>query len=131
MEEKKKQSIYAILKSYGISPTDGEIKKLVEHVDKHEYFLGLKVNFHFTWNDALFSWYENIFTKIYTQLSNKVLRACFPQKTDMQLFFDISHEWYMLGTESISEPFVKDAVIKLIDTSNKGKLKKLVCKLFV
>lgn len=132
VSEEKKNAIKAILEADGINANDGHLEKLVEHVDKHEYFLGEKVKFSFTWSDALFSWYENIYIHILGYLNNRVLLFCFKNKKPIELFFDISHEWYMIAQDSEREPYVHDAARSMIfNRSTKNILLKRICELLI
>jgi hypothetical protein len=112
----KQESIKNILAADGIVASIPQLEELVNHVDKHEYFLGKKVKFHFTWHEALFSWYENIYKPIREYILNSVVLFAFPSckphkrldfqlsidhflqgEKQMDLYFKISHEWYMIS----------------------------------
>lgn len=123
---KKKQELEVITKSFGFEFSQKEMKELVDHVDKHEYFLGRVVPFKFSWSDALFSWYENIFTPIKEAADSKRLQA-WTGMTAESLFFQMSHEWYMINLKDnkkdVTEPFPIEAVeIVARDYSRHGKL---------
>lgn len=74
--------------------TDWDI--LLEHIEVHKYFINQKISFTVTWDDALFSWHENVFTPILRILSNRQVANAFPEKSLGELFFSISSHWYFL-----------------------------------
>lgn len=127
--EKKKMQIKKIFDADEVEVSDENLNELVEHIDKHEYFLGQEIKFPFTWDDALFSWYENIYRQIRSYMKSKVLRFCF-KKQEIDLFFGISHEWYMISSER--KPFVKEAVKNFIFFhSKKNIIIKRICEFLI
>lgn len=117
--EKEKNAIKAMLESEGIIASVKEIKEMFDHVAVHQYFLGKKYKIPITWDDALFSWYENIFTMIIREISIPYINKLFPAYTIVQLYFALSREWYLINSENKEEEFsVEDALIKLINSSS-------------
>lgn len=130
-KKQKKEHIKIIFESDGVSTTDKQLKELVEHTEKHEYFLGQEVNFPFSWEEAVFSWYENVYRQIRTYMKSSVLQFCF-KKQEVDLFFGISHEWYMISADSAEEPDVRSAVQSFIwNQSKKPMIVKRICELLI
>lgn len=134
-QETKEKAVKKVVESHGLPVTENGVKELVKHIDTHMYFLGERIPFKFTWNDALFSWYDNIFTVIMLYMDNKVLHWLFPEFSAEQLFFELSKEWYMVSVNAQynekNEPYVDEAIDQLIERSSKNKLFKVLAKLFI
>lgn len=129
--KQKKEHIKVIFDAENVATTGDQLKELVEHTEKHEYFLGQKVKFPFSWEEAAFSWYENVYKQIRTYMKNPILRFCF-NKQEIDIFFGISHEWYMISADSSEEPDVKSAVQSFIFTqSKKPMFVKRICELLI
>lgn len=92
--ETKLKAIEKTVDHLGYTFTEQQLHELIGHVDTHEYFLGEEIPFKFSWNEALFSWYENIFSMIVMEADNKRLQW-WTGMTKEKLFFTLSHEWYM------------------------------------
>lgn len=97
----KEEKIIKILESEGIPNYDGlDIARLVNHVDVHEYFLGKNFKISVTWDDALFSWYENVFLDIVKNSKRSLLNRFFPDRSWIDLFFVISDHWYFMSKQN-------------------------------
>ncbi len=71
-----------------------EWETLVDHIEVHKYFVNEKIAWTISWEDALFSWYENVFMPIMHIISHRQVQKAFPGKTVGQIFIDISNHWY-------------------------------------
>jgi hypothetical protein len=92
---------------------------LVEHIEVHKYFVNEKISWTISWEDALFSWYENVFTPIMYILSHRQVLKAFPDKTAGELFFDISNHWYYMQNED-NQVYYLDAAYDYLTKYGKG-----------
>ena len=92
---------------------------LAEHVDVHnrnlEQELGIKVS----WDDALFSWYENVYFPLKTAMASHRIKRLFPNTPYGELYLAVSDHWYYLK-ESYSDVDGDLAVANYIYNSRKN-----------
>lgn len=69
---------------------------LAEHVEVHKYFISKDLNMDVTWDEALFSWYENVLTPLKRVVSLWEVRRAFPHQTLGDIYLAISDHWYYL-----------------------------------
>ena len=69
---------------------------LAEHVAVHNLYLNMTLGFNVSWDDALFSWYENVYSPIKRAVMTKRMRNAFPHKTTGELYIAVSDHWLFL-----------------------------------
>lgn len=70
--------------------------ELGEHVAVHQYHLGKELNKSITWDEAVFSWYENVFTPLMRAIDMWEVRVAFPRQQLGDLFLAVSDHWLFL-----------------------------------
>ncbi len=65
-------------------------ERLEHHVATHGDFLREKYNLHVSWEDALSSWYDNVFLPVYWAASSWGFRAAFPRRPIGDLYLALS-----------------------------------------
>ena len=74
-EINKTNSIRLMLEKEGMSfSTEKGWNTLAGHVDVHHRDLSEKLSFNVSWDDALFSWYENIYTPLNRAVSTRYVQ---------------------------------------------------------
>jgi hypothetical protein len=73
---------------------------LAKHVEVHRYFLGKQLDFEISWDDALFSWYENILIPLKRVVSTWSMKSAFPTLTLGDLYLAVSDHWFYLKEEN-------------------------------
>lgn len=77
--------------------TDQEWRELVEHVTVHRYLINQRIPWTITWDDAVFSWYENVLVPVLRAAAQWEVRSAFPDKTRGELYLAIAtHMYYMV-----------------------------------
>ncbi|MBI9105627.1 MAG: hypothetical protein JEZ04_02720 [Spirochaetales bacterium] len=74
-------------------------KTLTEHVEVHNQFLNQELRRDISWDDALFSWYENIYTPLRRAISSWSVKRTNPQMTVGDLYLAVSNHWFYLKEE--------------------------------
>ncbi|TFG60834.1 MAG: hypothetical protein E4H36_11410 [Spirochaetales bacterium] len=92
---------------------------LLEHIEVHKYFINQRISWTITWDDALFSWHENVFAPIISILSHRQVNKAFPGKSTGELFFDISTHWYFLSEKTPRISYM-DAALDYLSKYGKG-----------
>jgi hypothetical protein len=73
-----------------------DFQALAEQIAVHKYLINQTIPWTITWDDAAFSWLENVFSPIMQVIDRWEVRAAFPGMTSARLFFAISDHWYYL-----------------------------------
>ncbi|MFW5729031.1 MAG: hypothetical protein ACOCYG_05155 [Spirochaetota bacterium] len=66
------------------------------HVDAHRRILEQTHGIEVTWDDALYSWYGNVFLPVYQVASSPGFRAAFPGKPQGDLYLALSDHFHYL-----------------------------------
>lgn len=69
---------------------------LAEHVDVHHRNLENELNVNVSWNEALFSWYENVYLPLKLALSKRNTGWIFPGVKKGDIYLAVSDHWYYL-----------------------------------
>ncbi|POR01314.1 hypothetical protein AU468_08330 [Alkalispirochaeta sphaeroplastigenens] len=75
---------------------DEDWQALAEHVEVHKFLINQSIPWTITWDDAIFSWYENVYTPLNRAIDHWEVRGAFPGKTRGQLYLAVSSHWYYL-----------------------------------
>jgi hypothetical protein len=99
MEQTERSNIAK--EAYLLANTNGLFNKqdlpaLIHQIDDHKYFVNQSIPWVISWDDAAFSWYENVFTPIMNVVTSWEVRNAFGQKNPKELYFEISQHWYYL-----------------------------------
>ncbi len=70
--------------------------QLADHVEKHQYWLGQNLDMRVTWQDAVFSWYENIMIPLKRVVDSWEFRSAFPRQAVGDLYLAVSDHWHYL-----------------------------------
>ncbi|MFP4484178.1 MAG: hypothetical protein ACLFO1_04925 [Spirochaetaceae bacterium] len=69
---------------------------LAEHIEVHQYLLSQELGFAVTWEEAMFSWYENVYTPLKRATESWVVRRAFPKQRQGDLILAVSDHWHYL-----------------------------------
>ena len=101
---------------------------LAEHVEYHNQYLSKELKYNVSWDDALFSWYENIYTPIKRAISQRRVRRAFPMQTVGDLYLDVSDHWFYLK-EKHANVFADQAALHYTQ-KNKVKSANILTRIF-
>ncbi len=85
-----------LMASTGSVFTKADYQALSDQIEVHKYLINQTIPWTISWDDAAFSWTENVFHSIMQVIGNWEVRLAFPDKTVSELYFDISNHWYYL-----------------------------------
>jgi hypothetical protein len=71
-----------------------------EHVAVHNENLNNELQYNVSWDDALFSWYENIYTPINRAMNDWSVKRTFSNMASGDLYLAISDHWFYLKESS-------------------------------
>lgn len=75
---------------------DHEWEEIAEHVQAHKYFVNEEIAWTISWDDAVFSWYENVYVPTRRAIDQWEIRAAFPGKSLGQLYLAVATHWHFL-----------------------------------
>lgn len=97
MTETHRLAIENILDYNGVHfASSGGVDTLFEHVDRHRDLINRQYGISATWEEALFSWYENVFTPIIRTVSPVSYRRAFGRVELGELYLAVSDHWGFL-----------------------------------
>lgn len=64
----------------------GMYPAILEHIEVHKYFMDLEAEKEHTWEDAVASWYDNVYTPMVEAIREKHLLDEFPNRTEADLY---------------------------------------------
>lgn len=94
-------------------------KKLDEHVEVHKYFLGQSLGMPVTWDEAVYSWYENVLQPLKREIESWEIRNAFPHQAVGDLYLAVSEHWHYLKEHS-PEATARDAAQNFLRHYGKG-----------
>ncbi len=95
-DDTKKAKMKFLLASTGSVFNDTDYQALSEQIEVHKYLINQKISWIISWEDAAFSWVENVFHPIMQVLTRWEVRSAFNTVNTAKLYFDISNHWYYL-----------------------------------
>ncbi len=84
-----------------------EYDRLLEHIDAHRYYLGTERQADVTYEDAVISWYDNVYRPLVEAIEREGLLQQFPTMTAADLYLRVS-EYQWLVREAARETPAED-----------------------
>jgi len=76
--------------------SDGCWEEMADHVKVHKYYLDRTTGEEVNWEDALDSWYENVFVPLKKASDSEEIHKAFPNKETGDLYIEVSHHWLFM-----------------------------------
>ncbi len=74
----------------------GQYEKLLEHIAAHRWFLGEKRGAEVPYEEAVASWYDNVYMPLVNIIRAQNILEDFPGRTEADLYiWIIEHQWYL------------------------------------
>lgn len=90
----------------------GQYDKLIEHISVHRWYMGEQKGSEISYEDAVKSWYQNVYFPLVKMINDQGILEEFPGRTETDLYlWIISHQWYLretLGSEVPLEQVVEE-----------------------
>lgn len=102
----------------------GAYKILLEHIAVHRYFLGLERGGPISWQEAVLSWYDNLYRPIVEIIRQQSILAEFPGRREADLYLWIIEHHYYLQEES--EVGLADAAEEFAEEYSQRPVKKIL-----
>ena len=104
----------------------GEYKRLLEHISVHRWYLGEQRSSEVPYQEAVISWYDNVYSPLARIIQEQNLVVHFPKRTISDLYlWIIEYQWYR--REAYIEDYsFEDAADQFIDDFEEWPAGKLV-----
>lgn len=74
----------------------GEYDCLLEHINVHRWYMGEERGSEITYEEAVASWYDNVYSPLINLIHKHELRKAFPGRTEADLYlWIIEYEWFL------------------------------------
>lgn len=101
---------------------------LAEHVEVHNLYLNEALKYNVKWDDALFSWFENIYTPLKRAINTRAVRRAFPNQLEGDLYLAVSDRWLYLKEryENVEADLAVSNYIRTNKEKNRGVFSKVL-----
>ena len=83
----------------------GLYPQILGHIEDHRYFMGLDLHHDVSWEDAVVSWYDNVYTPMVESVRKHEILKEFPNRTETDLYVWLLHHQAAL-IEAYGEKFL-------------------------
>jgi hypothetical protein len=91
----------------------GQYPKLLEHIEVHRWFLGVEQDGPVSWEQAVASWYDRVYSDLVEVLRSTGVLADFPGRTEADLYvWLIEHCWYLQQAGELAESAPRGDVVR-------------------
>ena len=88
----------------------GNYQAILEHIEVHRYFVGINCGCPPTWEEAVTSWYDNVYMPVVRAIRQHNMLEDFPDRTEADLYV-----WIIWHQEELTEHYI-DPSVTLDDT---------------
>lgn len=88
----------------------GQYEKMFEHIQAHQYFMGIDLRRAVTYHEALSHWYDMVYLAIVEPIREHHLLMWFPGRTEADMYLWVSEHRYLLE-KSQGQPISPDAAV--------------------
>jgi len=83
----------------------GNYPAIIEHIEVHRYFMGVECDCPVSWEDAVMSWYDNVYLPVVNVIREFNALAEFPNRTEADLYV-----WIIWHQEELQDHYVGNFV---------------------
>lgn len=105
--------------------TPGRYDEIIMHIQGHKYYINLERDDEIPFQQAMLSWYDNVYCPIITIIIEEKIINRFPERTPADLYVWIVSTWHELKEQYGEEYSLKQAVIDYSQEHGSGLLKQI------
>lgn len=98
----KNESIEFLIKNTDMF-SESDRDRLDEQVSGHKYFLDRNIGRNISWEEAAFSWMENVYLPISEAMETFTTNASFPGQKRDDIFFALCDHWFYMSKDANKE----------------------------
>ncbi|MBK5201680.1 MAG: DUF4032 domain-containing protein [Spirochaetaceae bacterium] len=100
MDKEKKLIVANVIDTLNETFSGADLNTLLNQIEGHKYFLDKQLNISVTFEQAAFSWMENVYKPIALEMDNFLTIVSFSNKEKNQLFFELCDHQLLLSINS-------------------------------
>lgn len=97
MDKEKKLIVANVIDTLDNTFSGADFNTLLNQIEGHKYFLDKQLNMSVTFEQAAFSWMENVYKPIALEMDNFLTIVSFNNKERNQLFFELCDHQLLLS----------------------------------
>jgi hypothetical protein len=109
--------------------SESEYAEVLQSIQDHKYLTNEVIPFEITMDQALFSWYENVYFPINQVMEEEGLLSSFPDATRGELLLWVTRHWHFLKQEKGRDVTIKGAVYSFGTKYGKGAFNRFLCRM--
>ncbi len=87
----------------------GNYRTLIEHISVHRYFMGLEQGHEIPWEEAVISWYDDLYLPVVEAIRKQGIIEHFPGRTEADLYIWLITHWHYLKEKYGPEIKIEEA----------------------
>jgi hypothetical protein len=119
---------YIMLDGFQLT-SEHEYAEVLQNIQDHKYLTNEGIPFEITMEQALFSWYENVYHPVAMVIEEEGLIWFFPEATRGELFLWVTRHWHFLKQDKGRDISVEEAVHSFGQTFGKGAFNRFLYRL--
>jgi len=101
--------------------TPGRWHEVLNHIEGHKYFINMNQEMEMPFEEAVRSWYNNLYLPVVEIIRNENLLSHFPRRTEADLLLWIVKHWHCLKEKFGQDYPLDQAASEYVATHGKGK----------
>ena len=107
----------------------GEYGRILNHINTHRYYLGLEEQRDISWDEAVVSWYDNVYQPLVAAILEHDLDKAFPKNTVTDLYWWVSEYQWLLREMYEGKDSMDTAVSQLAGMYTNKAVRQIIRKL--
>lgn len=104
----------------------GEYGRLLNHIHTHQYYLGLQEKRDIPWDEAVASWYDNVYQPLVAAILEHDLDRAFPKNTVTDLYWWVSEYQWLLRESYYGDSLMDTAVSQLAEVYTNKAVRQVI-----
>lgn len=137
MNKKEKETLKSIIENSGLKENlqinindERMVDLMADYIKTHKWLVNENIKLEVTCDQAIFSWFENIYRPLWYAMNDTLIFRAFPKKKPIELFSAISDMHYHLSTANPKGWIPYDYVCReYIKKNSKRKLIKFLTRI--
>ncbi|MBN2531529.1 MAG: transcriptional regulator [Spirochaetales bacterium] len=105
--------------------TPGRYDEIIKHIQGHKYYINLEKKDEIPFQQAMLSWYDNVYCPIIKIIEDEKILNRFPDRTPADLYVWIVSTWHELKEQYGEDYSLKQAAINYSQEHGSGTLKRI------
>lgn len=106
--------------------TEAQYAEVLQSIEDHKYLTNEMIPFEISMDQALFSWYENVYHPMMRAIDDAGLVYAFPEASRAELFLWVTRHWHFLKQEQGPDVSVNEAAYSYASKFGVGLFSRLL-----